>query len=489
LHRHEITVLNALKKNKKLDLQGLLDETKLGKDEAMWAVQNLEESGLVEVKKERKEQAVLTKEGESYVANGLPEHTLVSKLAKGPIEMGKLVGKEDQIGFMWAKKKGLVTIEKGAVELTSKGKEAAGKGLDEEKILGEISTGAYKKYSGTEQIFEFKKRGIIEIRSKEEVEEIGITQKGIRLEIGEANASEGIENVDRNLIKNRLYVGKGFKGYNVEAPVERKEVAMGHPLRRIMDELKEAYLGLGFREISGPIIGPSFWNFDYLMMPQDHPAREVQDTFFLSNPKTLPIGERNLINRIKEEHEKSWHIDWSEDVAVQAVPRTHTTTVTGRYMHDIVEDINKNPSKYELPIKIFTIGRNFRNENIDYKHLADFYQTDGIIIGKNLTLANLFDTLLRVYSSIGVKISFKPLYYPFVEPGVSVRIKQGKEWLELGGAGIIRREITGVERKKINVLAWGLGVERILLIKDRDISNIASLYGPSVGWLRDRKIR
>lgn len=491
MHRHEIAVLNALRKNKRLSLKAMLDETGLGRDEAMWAVQNLEVDGLVDVHKEAKEDASLTDEGKKYANEGLPEHALLGKLGSGQMDIRKLSGKEEQIGFMWAKKKGLVAIDKGMVKLTEKGKEKASKGLEEEKILREISTDkdAYEKYKTTEAIAEFKGRGILETKSREDVSEIVIMPKGMKVPLGEAELSEGLEGVDRNLIKNRLWAGKKFREYNVEAPVEPKEAALGHPLRRTIEELKNAYLSIGFREVSGPVIGPSFWNFDYLFMPQDHPAREVQDTFFLSSPKVIPIGERNLVSRIKEEHEKAWHIDWSEDIAVQAIPRTHMTSVTGRYMNEVVKNISKDPDKYELPVKIFSVGRVFRNENIDYKHLADFYQSDGIIIGKDLTLANLFDTLLKIYESLGIRIRFRPLYYPFVEPGVVVEVEFDKEWLPLGGAGIVRREIAGVDRKKINILAWGLGVERILMVKDRDIKHISSLYGPSVGWLRERRIR
>ena len=121
--------------------------------------------------------------------------------------------------------------------------------------------------------------------------------------------------------------------------------------------------------------------------------------------------------------------------------------------------------------------------------LADFYQSDGIIIGKDLTLANLFDTLLKIYADIGVRIKFVPAYYPFVEPGVHVLVEINKEWMEIGGAGIIRREITGVERKTISVLAWGLAIERLLLVKDRKIKSISSLYNSNVGWLRERDMR
>jgi phenylalanyl-tRNA synthetase alpha chain len=127
LHRHEIAVLNALRKNKRLSLKAMLDETGLGRDEAMWAVQNLEVDGLVDVHKEAKEDASLTDEGKKYANEGLPEHALLGKLGSGQMDIRKLSGKEEQIGFMWAKKKGLVAIDKGMVKLTEKGKEKARK--------------------------------------------------------------------------------------------------------------------------------------------------------------------------------------------------------------------------------------------------------------------------------------------------------------------------------------------------------------------------
>ena len=247
---------------------------------------------------------------------------------------------------------------------------------------------------------------------------------------------------------------------------------------------------MGFAEVSGPIIQPSFWVFDYLFMPQDHPARDEQDTFFVSEPKELDIGDRKVVMRIKGEHERAWHANWEEEFAMQAMPRTHTTSVTGRYVHQMLGAIEKGLKGQELPIKMFTIGRNLRNENIDYKHLADFYQSDGIIIGENLTLANLFDVMIKLFKGVGIeKIRFRPSYYPFVEPGVSVQTEQNGTWLELAGAGILRREVTGISRKKISVLAWGTGVERLLLIRDRKISSIASLYNASAGWLREMTVR
>ena len=182
MHRHEIAVLNALRKNRKLSLKGLLEQTRLGRDEAMWAVQNLEIEGLVEAKKEAREEATLTEEGKKYASVGLPERLLLDRLGSGPVEIRKLAGKEDQIGFMWAKKKGLVTIDKGVVKLTDKGKDSKNRGVDEERILRDIGANkdAYEKYKDTDAVSEFRGRGIIETKSREDVSEITITQKGMK---------------------------------------------------------------------------------------------------------------------------------------------------------------------------------------------------------------------------------------------------------------------------------------------------------------------
>jgi phenylalanyl-tRNA synthetase alpha chain len=494
LHKYEIAVLRALGKGSRLSLNEVMDTTGLGKDEVLWALQNLAAGGLAEVKREASEEAALSPEGNDCADKGLPERILAKRLTAGPVQISSL--RDHQIGFMWAKRKGLVAIEKGMVRLTEKGREAAAKGMDDERILREIQSDreSYSKYRNTQAVEEFKKRGLLEARSREAITEVRLTAKGIKAASAQGSAAgkgeEGlVESVDRNVLKGGLWKGKRFREYNVAAPVEPANVAMRHPLRKVIGDLKESYTSLGFAEISGPIIEPSFWVFDHLFMPQDHPARDEQDTFFLANPASLEIGEKRLVGRMKKEHEQAWHMDWSEEIASQAVARTHTTSVTGRYVHQLVDGVLKDPSKYQLPIKLFTVGRNFRNENIDYKHLADFYQTDGIIIGRDLTLANLFDTLIRLYAGIGVKVKFTPQYYPFVEPGVHVLVDVNGEWMEVGGAGIIRREITGVGRRKVSVLAWGLALERLLLLKDRRITSIASLYNASAGWLRERSVR
>lgn len=490
MHRHELSVLSALKGKRALGFEELLAAASLSRDEAMWAIGNLEGQGLVSVKKEGEFEVRLSDEGERYAKGSLPEMELLKKIGSKGMRFGELRGKTDQIGIIWAKKKGLVESAGDALRLTDKGRKAEKEGIETGSVLKAIfeDKNAYSRYRSGEAVKELEQRKLIEIKSRERVSEVEITKRGIDALAQAKQTQEMVESLDRSMIASRSWAGKRFKPYNVAAGVEPANVATRNTVRRIINELRSAYVGLGFSEVSGPIVEPAFWVFDYLFVPQDHPARDVQDTFFLSRPKELPVHDESLVSRIRREHEKAWHGEWSKEFASKAILRTHTTSVTGRFISSTVDAMMKKKRGYELPIKLFTVGRVFRNENLDYKHLADFYMTDGIVIGKNLTLAHLFDILTRIYSSVGVRIRFKPAYFPFVEPGVEVHVEQNGKWLELGGAGIIRKEVTGVERKSISVLAWGLGVERIGLVKDSSIESIVSMYNSSAGWLRERRM-
>ncbi len=488
MHRHEIAVLNALKEAKKLSFNELLKRSGLGTDEVRWALSSLSASKLVELDASVVYSVKLTEEGESYAQNGLPEERLAERAAKKPIALGELSGKEDQIGITWAKRKGLAVTERGALTITASGSKIGAFGTDAGKLLKEFASGKadYERAKGSEAAKELVERGLIEASEREEIGSVSVTQKGI-LELAKEKQTEGyVDSLDRNAIKNRLWSGKRFRPYNVEAGVEPEAPASRHVLRSLINEMKQAYTNLGFREVSGPVIESAFWVFDYLFVPQDHPARDAQDTFFLSSPESIKLRDKELADAIKSIHEKAWHGKWSQDTAERAILRTHTTSVTGRYIYKTMKAFKEGKLSLDEPIKMFTIGRVFRNENLDYKHLADFCQADGIVIGKNLTLANLFSLLTRIYSSLGVEVKFKPAYFPFVEPGVEIQIKRNDEWLELGGAGIIRREVTGVDRKNITVLAWGPGVERIALIRHGGIASILDLYNSSAGALRER---
>ena len=490
MHKYEERVLEVLIDGEMLSLDELVSRSKIGRDETLWALENLSKRGAVEVKRVKKREIEATEEGKRYAETLLPEEKLLKMLEKEDISVAELKDREEQIGFLWAKKKEFAKISEGKLKITEKGRTALSEGDQDRIMLNEIVINKKShEESLNDKIPVLQSRHLIQIREKEEIEHVKISNKGIA-EIKEGNRKEKTGQLNKGIIAGKNWKESGFRRYDINTEVEKAEAALKHPLTNLSDEIKRAYVGLGFKEISGPIVEPSFWVFDSLFMPQDHPAREMQDTFYLSKPSILKVKEKEIQKRISKEHKRGWKGDWSVEASEQAMLRTHVTSVSSRQIQEIVGSVMKGTSDFNLPLKFFSLGRVFRNESIDYKHLADFYQTDGIIIGKKLTLANLFDTLIKIYGSIGMKVSFKPSYFPFVEPGVEIRVfsEKNKEWIEVGGAGIIRREITGISRKKISVLAWGVTVERFLLLRESNISSISELYGSGMGWLRSRKM-
>ncbi|MCL4365265.1 MAG: phenylalanine--tRNA ligase subunit alpha [Candidatus Marsarchaeota archaeon] len=477
--------MKALVKKPSMSLEELESASGLGRAEAMWALENLKARGLVEVTYSQRDRLTLSGEGREYAEKGLPEERLLRRLAEEEVRAAALNSESEKIGLQWAKRLGLVTIEGGMVRITESGVKAASAGVADGRTLRSISAGSYKPGAG-DDVANLVKRGLVESKTQRHIDGIIITDAG-RAE--DTSGNDEIDAVDRNTITNGTWKERGFKRYDVSVDIERQAPAMRHPVKRLIEKMRDTYISMGFKEISGPAVESSFWVFDALFVPQDHPARDAQDTFYISNLENELFGGLSYVKTVRKAHQKGWNATWSEEVAGQRLLRTHTTSVSARHMYRIIDDIKKNPNKYELPVKLFSIGRVFRNEAVDYRHLADFYQHDGIIIGKDLTLSNLFDTLRRIYRSIGIDIKFKPSYFPFVEPGVEFMSysDKTKEWIEMGGAGMIREEITGVKRNRLTVLAWGPGMERILLIRDPSISGISELYNNGLGWLRDRR--
>ena len=490
MHRYEASVLSVLKKKHSISLEELVSASDLGRDEVLWAIENLSKSAYLDVKKAPIHTIALSREGQSYASEMLPEEQLLKELKTRTLKAGDL-SKEQQLGLQWCLKRGFATVSAGIIKITQQGK-AQPLPTGEGALLKSLSKDpdSYSKLSKVQlsELDTLSKRSLITIKEKSQIEGIIITPKGLNAEA--STDEELIDSVTREVIVGRGWKSKGFKKYDVNLEVETQPIAARHPLRRTIGEVKTAFTNMGFTEVSGPVVEPSFWVFDSLFVPQDHPAREMQDTFYLSNPESIEIEGDDYVKAIRKAHAKSWKSEWNHETAEKAVLRTQVTSVSAHYISDFVKKMTESEESPPLPIKLFSVGRVFRNENIDYKHLADFYMTDGIIIGKDLTLANLFDTLTTFYASFGIKVKFKPAYFPFVEPGAEIYAYYEKagEWVEMGGSGIIRSEVTSIARKKLTVLAWGLGIERMLLIKDKSIESINELYNNGIGWLRSRKM-
>lgn len=201
----------------------------------------------------------------------------------------------------------------------------------------------------------------------------------------------------------------------------------------------------------------------------------------------MDIGDVALLERVKSMHLKGWGEEWRKEVASQPLLRTHVTSVSAHNIQRLANAVE------EYPLKLFSIGKVFRNESVDYKHLAELHQYEGIIIGKKLGMSNLIHTLKEFYSNIGFEIDkksliIKPSYFPFVEPGLEVSYVVDKEkgtTIELCGAGVIRKEITKALGTNNTVLAWGGGLDR-LMFNVLDIKLLTELYDNNIGWLRKR---
>ncbi|MGA7976809.1 MAG: phenylalanine--tRNA ligase subunit alpha, partial [Nitrososphaeraceae archaeon] len=233
---------------------------------------------------------------------------------------------------------------------------------------------------------------------------------------------------------------------------------------------------MGFSEIEGPMIQSSFWNFDVLFTPQDHPAREMQDTFYIHGNMPTEDIDNTVLNRVSDIHSKCWKYKWNVEEATRHVLRTHTTAVTLRYLAENKQD----------EARIFSVGRVFRNEKMTYKHLMEFHQVEGVVTGKDLTLRDLMGLQTLFYSRLGIKkVKFWPTYFPYTEPSLQsmVFIEETGKWIELFGMGIFRPEVTASVGLTGNVLAWGGGLERIAMIR-YGLNDVRELYENRLSWLR-----
>ncbi|RYR70010.1 hypothetical protein Ahy_A03g016536 isoform A [Arachis hypogaea] len=241
---------------------------------------------------------------------------------------------------------------------------------------------------------------------------------------------------------------------------------------------------MGFEEMpTNNFVESSFWNFDALFQPQQHPARDSHDTFFLDAPSTTKRLPEDYVERVKQIHEtggyesRGYVYDWKREEANKNLLRTHTTAVSSRMLYQLAQ-------KPFAPKKYFSIDRVFRNEAVDRTHLAEFHQIEGLVCDRGLTLCDLIGVLHDFFSHLGMtKLKFKPAYNPYTEPSMEIfSYHEGfKKWVEVGNSGMFRPEMLrpmGLP-EDVQVIAWGLSLERPTMIL-YGIDNIRDLFGPKV---------
>ncbi len=484
------TLLTLEKLNGRAPVDQIVKTSGLAHAAVMRAALSLTENKLIR-KYEREQTLIsLSEEGRSYAEIGLPERRLLNSLIKlgGEAKVNSAVeeaGLEKQflsVALGWLNRKGWATIKRG----TLKSLKEPQLGEDEKllRLLSERGSLTVEELNPKMQktVSVLKGRKLVEIEAKT-LRELELTDNGWELVKKGIEVQEEISQLTPELIRTGNWRKVKLRKFNVKAP--GPEVLFGkiHPAQQIIQRVREIFLEMGFTEIRGSIVETAFWNFDALFQPQDHPARDIVDTFYLSQPKKGKLPEKEVVKAVAETHEngwktgsRGWEYSWSPEEAKRLVLRTHTTAATIRYLAE-----NKEP-----PVKVFSVDRVYRNEKLDYKHLAEFHQIEGIIMDKKVTLRDLMGTLKEFYLKLGLKkVQFWPSYFPYTEPSMqsTVYVPELKTWVELCGMGIFRPEVLAPLGIKHPVLAWGGGLERLILLK-LGIEDIRLLYKNDLGWIR-----
>lgn len=332
-----------------------------------------------------------------------------------------------------------------------------------------------------------KRKGFLVIKQRTE-RRVALTDAGRELLESGAQARKQVTRLTPELLAEGGWRDVDIRPYDVTLAAKKLYPGKEHPFQRTLDRVRRVFLEMGFEEIVSPWIESSFWDFDALFQPQDHPARDMQDTFYVKRPDRCRLPDDALVECVKNTHENGgdtgstgWQYRWSHELAHKPVLRTHTTACTIRAL---ARHTQGRPGKY------FVIGPVFRRETVDYKHLPVFHQVDGIIVDEHASLATLIGTLTAFYAKMGFpKVKVNPSFFPYTEPSAEVMLymENRKDWVEMGGSGVFRPEVTQPVGIKDRVLAWGLGLERLAMFV-HDVKSIGELFFATMPWLREEPL-
>jgi phenylalanyl-tRNA synthetase alpha chain len=505
LRKQIIDILKVLKeKNTNCIASKLAEELNLDYIVLMSAVNDLIEAGLGGFKEEEIFQISLNHEGLSYLEKGLPERQLLDILLKKkireiPIEEFVNSSKFEKdifyIGISNMKKNRWISQSKAtgeskifliAEEFPETETEIFLKKFAQQNIINysDLTKNDLMQYDL------LNKRKLMN-KSQKTQRIIYLTERGKKIKLSEIEELQQISKITSEMLSSGTWMNYNLKPFDITKPGPLLKAGKLHPMINLINQIREIFISLGFTEIRGPIVESAFFNFDALFQPQDHPARELHDTFYLDNPKISKLPEKDRVRAVKETHESGgdsgslgWGYEWDENIAKKTLLRTHTTATTIRRLAEYYRN-NDMP-----PIKVFSIDRVFRNEKVDKSHLAEFTQIEGIVIGERVTLCDLIGVIKEFYKKIGFeKVITRPGFFPYTEPSMEIAVYYDKlgKWLEMGGSGIFRPEVTypwGI-KNPIRVLAWGLGLERLAMLKfERE--DIRDLYINPIKWLRQQ---
>jgi len=451
-HDIEKKIILSLRENPKQSPETLEKSTQLSPDQVRRGIEWLKLKDLANVNESKSSIVSLGKNGIESFQKGLPERRLLDLLNSGPrklFDLQKELGSVFGTSIGMARKNNWIEASSENVSIKNFPLEIPG-----EKTLNQIGEKKLPKDKiDNDDLSSLLKRPDFIVEDIVKTKEITLTDSAKSIVISDSSGE-----------------------IDVEAKVPDIFVARTHPLKDTIDEIREIFVTLGFSEIIGNMTQSSFWNFDALFTPQDHPARELQDTFYLDSISAKKIATPEQIRKVSDSHKKNWRYHWDINEARKMVLRTHTTCVTIKHLAENKPD----------EARVFSLGRVFRNEKVSYKHLVEFNQIEGAVVGKDANLRNLMGIQQEFYKRIGItKIKFWPTFFPYTEPSLQTMVynERLEKWIELFGMGIFRPEVTKPLGITKPVLAWGGGIERIAMLK-YGLDDVREFYNNNLNWLR-----
>jgi phenylalanyl-tRNA synthetase alpha chain len=506
LHPLENKFLLAFERGGALSASAILAATGLDESRLDMAAGWLASKGLVAVAGEEVTSLVsLTETGAAYREQGTPETRIISALREGkqftvkdiiqswgmdPSEVSSAVGALKESKAVRIVQGGVLELNR-AVDVSDYDKL-----LDLIRSAGEKGQADLTAFPADQQSLiqaNFHKRGkgkgIFRITEKKN-RTYGLTVDGkevLALIQKRGAVTEEASALTPEMLKQGTWKNARFRAYNIALNPPRTSIGRKHPYREFLDYVKYQFVSMGFEEMRGPLVENEFWDMDALYMPQFHPARNIHDVYFLKQPThcreiEAPFG-RNVAAAHKDGGKtgsRGWRYAFDFERTRRLILRSQGTAVSARTL----------ASGPKVPGKYFSIARCFRYDAVDATHAPDFNQVEGIVLGRDIN----FRTLLGLLKLFGREIAkakefqFRPAYFPFTEPSVELHVKHPDlGWMELGGAGILRPEVTLPLGVDVPVIAWGLGLDRMAMIA-LGIQDIRELFSRDLDFVRTKKI-
>jgi phenylalanyl-tRNA synthetase alpha chain len=471
-------ILDYLNQYGSVDSLDLAEHLQEDHQKIVGAVKSLQAAGdLVTVEQQVRKSWELTDEGKAVVDKGSHEAIVYNAIPAEGISQSLIMQTvpNAKVGFSKAMSSGWITVTKSTGEAIVTRKVDGIKDVVQQHLQLIMDKNPNEVTSAQKQ--EYKKRKLLQ----EVVTKSFLLGKGkdFRTCVEKAETE-----LTQDMIANGSWKERKFKPYNLDSLGIAPERGHLHALLKVRDEFRQIFLEMGFSEMpTNNFVESSFWNFDALFQPQQHPARDAHDTFFISEPMLSTVFPSDYVGRVKQVHSEGGYgsqgygYDWKIEEAQKNLLRTHTTAVSARILYRLAQ-------KEFHPAKYFSIDRVFRNETLDATHLAEFHQVEGLVIDYNLTLGDLIGTLYEFFKKLGImQLNFKPAYNPYTEPSMEVFCYHTglHKWIEVGNSGVFRPEMLlpmGLP-EDVNVIAWGLSLERPTMIK-YGLNNIRDLVGPRV---------